>query len=353
MRHLVGLLAAGCCLLGIRTGPLTAGETVFESTDFESSNGGFSSSDVFEWGTPTYPLDLSPHSGKKLWGTNLDGVIDDSPGSYLLQHALNVPDHVGSTFLSWWDWFDSDGVDERQLVVDDFSLTHLIFDDATTSQTTWTRHTIEISKWAGQPVLLKFHLSVCCEPPGIDGWYLDDFSVVGTDYYFWNFEGNDAGFSPAEFSDWEYGISYAGNPVAPHSGSAHWATNLDGLISEPAVHDLTKTVTVPSDVHYAYLTFWEWYDTDGADNRSVIVDDGSPAPVYTAVDNVTEWTQVFVDLSAYAGQTVDLIFRLDAGGSPPGGYGWYIDDVGIGDPRLFADGFESGDSLAWSFDSTL
>ncbi|MEM1202333.1 MAG: choice-of-anchor J domain-containing protein [Acidobacteriota bacterium] len=62
------------------------------------------------------------------------------------------------------------------------------------------------------------------------------------------------------------------------------------------------------------------------------------------------WMNSIVDLDAWAGQTVQLRFRLatDSSVARPG---WTIDDVrvrGCGASDIFTDGFESADLLAWS-----
>jgi hypothetical protein len=66
-----------------------------------------------------------------------------------------------------------------------------------------------------------------------------------------------------------------------------------------------------------------------------------------------DWLRSVVDLDAYAGETVQLRFRLgtDNSVSHPG---WDIDDVWVqscvpdASDAIFADGFESGDSSMWS-----
>lgn len=65
-----------------------------------------------------------------------------------------------------------------------------------------------------------------------------------------------------------------------------------------------------------------------------------------------DWLRSVVDLSAYAGETVQLRFRLGTDISV-NGPGWAIDDVRIQSCEvvstdIFADGFETGDSLMWS-----
>ena len=58
-----------------------------------------------------------------------------------------------------------------------------------------------------------------------------------------------------------------------------------------------------------------------------------------------------MDLSAYAGQTVQLRFRL-ATDNTVAREGWYIDDVTVQTCQaanaIFTDGFESGNISAWS-----
>lgn len=67
-----------------------------------------------------------------------------------------------------------------------------------------------------------------------------------------------------------------------------------------------------------------------------------------------DWTLTVVDLSAYAGQSVKLRFRL-ATDTSASREGWYIDDVRVITPTdceddsfLFADDFEGGNTSQWS-----
>jgi len=66
-----------------------------------------------------------------------------------------------------------------------------------------------------------------------------------------------------------------------------------------------------------------------------------------------DWSLYQVDVSAYAGQSVQLRFRM-ATDSSLGREGWYVDDVRVITPSecnatdVFSDGFESGDTSMWS-----
>lgn len=62
-----------------------------------------------------------------------------------------------------------------------------------------------------------------------------------------------------------------------------------------------------------------------------------------------DWLNSIVDVSAWAGQTVRFRFRMTSDNSV-GREGWYIDDVRVQAclATLFVDGFETGDTSAWS-----
>jgi len=348
MRLRVPFLRAALIVAFAACGPIVAGDTQFESLDFEANDGAFISSGVFEWGVPSYPAELSAHSGSKLWATNLSGQVEDYPGSFTLKHGFNVPAHPGLILVSWWDWFDSDGNDYRNLVVDDLSTQSTVWSDPANSQLTWQQHTAEISAWAGDFVFLTFDLQACCDGTPIDGWYLDDFSVVGTDFFAWDFESTNGSFQAAEFSDWQWGTPTYPVGLVAHSGTKVWGTNLSGEANEPAAHDLRRRVTLSADPYLAYVGFWDWFGQEASDYRLLYVDDGSLHQIWIEGADQREWVQHRLDLSAWAGQTVDLLFRLDTYGSPPGPDGWYLDDVEVGKSLIFEDGFESGDMSAWT-----
>ena len=88
-----------------------------------------------------------------------------------------------------------------------------------------------------------------------------------------------------------------------------------------------------------------WNDTPG--NNPITND-------YGATDAWCNMLQPYqasvVDISAWAGMTVNFAWRLGSDGAA-GNEGWYIDDVKVQScdaPPIFVDGFESGDTSAWS-----
>ncbi len=88
-----------------------------------------------------------------------------------------------------------------------------------------------------------------------------------------------------------------------------------------------------------------WNDTAG--NNPITNDYGATE---AWCDELQPFTDSVVNIDAWKGKTVQFRWRLGSD-SAAGGEGWYVDDVKIQsclDPDIFADGFESGDTAAWS-----
>lgn len=153
--------------------------------------------------------------------------------------------------------------------------------------------------------------------PGIQPGYSEDFENEPAG---WNHGGNN--------DPWQWGAPTSG-PGAAHSGTNVMATVLDGnydnntnawLMMPPI--DLTQTSS-------AVLSWWQWYDIEnGWDFADVYAStngtDWDQLASFTG--NGRSWQQQQVDLSAYAGQSLLVIFNFYSDGSVvrPG---WYIDDV--------------------------
>ena len=88
-----------------------------------------------------------------------------------------------------------------------------------------------------------------------------------------------------------------------------------------------------------------WNDTPG---NNPITDDYGATDAWCNPDE--PWKLSVVDVSAWAGETVNFRWRLGTDGAA-GGEGWYIDDIRVQlcpITDIFADGFESGDVTSWS-----
>jgi hypothetical protein len=132
--------------------------------------------------------------------------------------------------------------------------------------------------------------------------------------------------------------------VLPYGGS--WLAWLGG--DDDEVSYIEQELTVPAEAFG--LTYWHWiasFDECGFDFAWVKVD-GVIVDQYdlcTAADTGT-WVLHEVDISAYAGQTVTLRIQVDTDADLNSNL--FVDDVSFDILPIFADGFESGDTSAWS-----
>jgi PKD repeat protein len=160
-------------------------------------------------------------------------------------------------------------------------------------------------------------------------------------------ESDDGGLVASQ--GWQWGQpSGTGNPGA-HSGTRVWATTLGGDYL-PNAHwylDLAA-VTVPEG---GRLSFWHFYDIEqgsndwdggnvsarlsGVGGYTVITPDGGyPSSDVVALGepgftgSTGGWQEVTFDLSAWAGETVDLRWHF-ASDSSVQELGWYLDDVAV------------------------
>lgn len=95
--------------------------------------------------------------------------------------------------------------------------------------------------------------------------------------------------------------------VTPHGGS--WATRLGGAHLDTSY--IQQQVTVPAGT--PYLAYWHWIDSEdfcGWDYGSVLIN-GAVVHEYDlcSAENTNGWVQKTVNLSAYAGQSVQLRIR--------------------------------------------
>jgi hypothetical protein len=78
------------------------------------------------------------------------------------------------------------------------------------------------------------------------------------------------------------------------------------------------------------LLFWHWYKFNNALGFVEISTNASSwnqiSPTYLNGNTGGVWTNVSLDLSAYAGQTVQVAFHFTSGGTGTAA-GWYVDDI--------------------------
>lgn len=166
-------------------------------------------------------------------------------------------------------------------------------------------------------------------PEGIHSPVTLTHETTAWDNFFFasDFESDDGGFvanTPPGAWAWGDLVPSADAPPAAHSGSKVWATNLSGVIpEEPSDHYLTRTFSLPPLEDGAFI-WWDWWDEDGLDTGSVSIE---ATEVYSIEFNQHAWQEHVVNIGAYSGQTVDVVFHYAAFGVETSGAGWYVDDV--------------------------
>ncbi|PKN77633.1 MAG: hypothetical protein CVU48_10950, partial [Candidatus Cloacimonetes bacterium HGW-Cloacimonetes-1] len=152
---------------------------------------------------------------------------------------------------------------------------------------------------------------------------------------------------------WEVGSPTSG-PNAANQGRSCAGTILAGDYNDDTYSQLIRSsnFTVPAASQNPHLRFWQWYSMSGSDWGVVQIkpeggDWEDVSPHYSGHSS-SRWFRAYLDLSAYAGQTVQLSFYFQSSsyyGSWNTSSGWYVDniefEVGTTDfnPN---EGFESG-----------
>jgi len=123
---------------------------------------------------------------------------------------------------------------------------------------------------------------------------------------------------------WDLIVDNLPGIVTPHSGA--WAVWLGGDYDELSY--VEQQVTVPPSS--PYLAYWHWIsseDTCGHDFAGVIIDGSAVVDVYDLCQSANSgwWVKHFVNLSAYAGQSVFLQIRAETDSSHYSNL--FVDDV--------------------------
>lgn len=169
--------------------------------------------------------------------------------------------------------------------------------------------------------------------------------------------------------------SPTGGPAVNASGyRTHSGTNCASTQNYPFLQDVrlictnyngANSLLVPSASLSPRLRFWDWFNFDNALGFVEISTDYGAnwtqiSPTYGMnysgawINSSGVWSRPSIDLSAYAGQNVQIAFHFRSGCCYANGLGWYVDDVEVetGAPVLnFPEGFESDPKTSeWSVD---
>ncbi|MFQ6101455.1 MAG: hypothetical protein ACE5OS_09510, partial [Anaerolineae bacterium] len=256
-----------------------------------------------DWAVVTGTL----HGGEHSWGASQDGSALTLAGQLDLWEATTPR-------LSFWHLLEGDGAAGAVEVSPD-GTTWLTLTTAGATEGTWQRVEADLSEYAGQMIHLHCRLDV----PGGGNWWLDDLAaweaippVVHSLPFDDDMEEPEA--------NWRAVNGWQPVTTTAHSGtSAWWGSEDDSALILVDQLDLTDAVS-PT------LTFWQRFALPEGSVGQVRVtadDELTWRPVLTVTEPVSDWTQVGLDLSGYAGRRVGLAFVLEETASGEGtGSAW-------------------------------
>jgi len=351
MNHLGNKLFCLCAMLLLAVG-VGHSETVLWSDNFETNvPSRWITNDVWRIGSPTAGPAINTNGFRTYSGTNCASTQNyaykDSRficTNYNGAPFLIVPGTNQLPRLRFWHWFNfANAVGFVEISTDNGTNWNQIsstYPDAntTTSGDVWSRPSIDLSAFAGQSVRFAFHFAGLCCGNGL-GWYVDDIAVV-TDAPVLNdpesFESGEGDWSVGD-GTWEIGKPSSGPPTNAIGLRAHSGTNCAAtILAGNYPHNVDSRLISPPFPVSAYngsaLSFWHWYDFKNALGFVEISTDGNNwsqiSPTFQNGNTGGAWNNVFLDLSAYIGQTVQVAFRF-ASGSSGTAAGWYVDDISL------------------------
>ena len=339
-----------CTLLLLAAGVGRA-ETFFWSDNFETNAGSrWTTNSIWQIGSPaigpsTNSAGYRTHSGANCATTGLKSNYPYNADSRLICSNYNgassfvVPSADQFPRLRFWHWFNfvnalgyveisSGGGNWQQISTNYINMS---------SSGVWSRPSIDLRSFAGQSVQIAFHFTSGGNVSGnAPGWYIDDIAVVTGAPVFNNPEGFESGLGDwsVDSGTWEVGTPTAG-PGNAHGGTNCAASVLTGKYG-PNVDSrlISPAFAVPSNS--PALRFWHWYNfpspSDALGYVEISANAGSWQPIspnYIDANTSGNWTNVSLDLSAYAGQTAQVAFHFTSLNGGTAGKGWYVDDISL------------------------
>ena len=352
-------------LISMGLSNLAFSQTVVWEEDFEGAdalNNWSVSSGTWQIGFPASGPE-SAHSGDRCAATNLAGNYSEWISSHLISPQLVVPDSNENPRFRFWHWYSISGSDYGNVQIrvyedSDGDLVAGAWEAISTNYTStssgvWTRPSIDLSAYAGKTVQIGFYFYSRTQPNWphetrvSSGWYIDDVELVTGALEFNNPEDfeNDLGDWYVNRGTWQVGAPTSG-PQEAFTGDKVAATVLDGNYAEWVSSRLASPkFVVPDSNESPRFRFWHWYSISGSDYGNVQIrvyedsDGDLVAGAWEAIStNYTStssgvWTRPSIDLSAYAGKTVQIGFYFYSRTQPNWPHetrvssGWYIDDV--------------------------
>ena len=318
--------------------------------------------------------------GQKCAGTSLLGNYADTVDSRLISPPFAVPGLEQTPRLRFWHWYRLGDEDVLWVEIREaggaWTARYEINAQALPGSggDVWTPPFIDLRDYAGKTIQVAFRFQANDATPRASdnnaGWYIDEVSLETGPLAWREQEGFELGLGnwSTDHGVWTVGAPANTNgPARAADGQNCAGTGLER--SYPGRVDsslISPPIEVPEASANPQLRFSQWYDFAPGDKGWVEVKsaDGSWRPLsgtYGAASGGV-WSQPSLDLSAYAGATIQIGFHFLAGNAgyallpnPQNKAGWFIDNPRVetasANPGMVGvvEGFERGQG-DWSVD---
>ena len=355
-------------------GNSTVANTILQPTlyqDWESGIGNWwVTNGVWEVGVPVGSPASTP-SGVNCAGTILAGNYPANADTRLVSPWIALPTLSGEERLQlkFWHWFLINeivhGNDQGYIQISTDGVTwQSIGGPYSGWSPVWTQVCVDISGYAGSSVRIGFYF-ISNWTAEDRGWYVDDISIEKGVVTFNNpedFEGGVGDWS-ADNGLWEVGTP-TGGPTSTPSGVNCAGTILGGnYTTDENTRLISPWIALPTLAwdERLQLKFWHWFLINE------IVHGNDQGYIQISTDGVTwqtiggpysgwswAWTQVCIDLSAYAGSSIRIGFYFVSNWTAED-RGWYVDDISVAKSVVIfnnPEDFEGGVG-DWSADNGL
>lgn len=282
-----------------------------KTSDWSVENG------TWEIGKPTSGP-MAAHTGTNCAATVLGGNYANYVDSRLISPPFTLPNN--SAILQFWHWynFGNNGLGFLE-INNGFTTTTTVTNTtiATNGSGMLDTNVYQLSNAANTNYAPPFYWN-----PAIGGWTNINKKVLGNVFDFssgfYHFEGGTAPLSTIGPGNQDYRGAIL--PV-PQSVTATNFSVWQGMTWNSAVNGNDNPVG------YFGTNFTTIYTT----NTTITTSETSwnqVSATFQFGSTLGKWIQESIDLSAYAGQTVQLAFRFGSGGNTPTA-GWYVDDISL------------------------
>ncbi|WP_430931187.1 T9SS type A sorting domain-containing protein [Saccharicrinis sp. 156] len=351
------------CILNLLLliGLILNAQTVVWQEDFEGdwTNDWHVDYGTWDAGIPTSGPGSS-FEGNNCAATNLSGNYTEEIATRLIRHtSILIPQASENPRLRFWHWFsiaieDAGYVQIRRVGETDWTTLENGSFSAGSGNTLhscskWTRPMFVLSDYAGESIELAFYFTSHNSYHTADisaGWYIDEIRIETGDFVFNNPENWESGIDNwyTDRGIWEIGEPSSG-PGSAHDGTNCAGTILDGSYSD-YLHSrlISSEFIVPELSENPRLRFWHWFSIAIEDLGYVQIRTSENSEWTTlnggnfsagnshTLHSCSKWTRPLLDLSEYAGQTVQLSFYFYSNNTyhtTNTSTGWYIDDIMI------------------------